>query len=158
MPHLRATRDLTVNDHGQLGYGYNYAYLSPQDGAGSVYGTHWTKLASVRRPAEKVAFADCTRNQKNAAAGFPAEQTPFLFPPSQQYPAFQGRHLKTGNVAWIDGHISVEVPKLLRTVYNINFTITATPGPLMPASYPAQLNIGDIDADGNPDTDELWIP
>jgi prepilin-type N-terminal cleavage/methylation domain-containing protein/prepilin-type processing-associated H-X9-DG protein len=155
-PSLR--KDMILDDHGQLGYGYNFRYLSSQDDAktGSVYITRWTKLVRITQPSRKVAFADCARNKKNTALGFPQEMTPFLDPPRQQYPSFQGRHSETGNVAWIDGHISVEKPVLSRAIYNINAKGESPPWGIMSASYAKKLNVGDIDEDGDPDTDELF--
>ena len=147
------TKAMILDDHGQLGYGYNFRYLSSQDDAkiGSTYITHWTNLPAIKTPAKKVVFGDCARNKKNPAMGFPLEMTPFLPPPRQQYPGFQGRHNKTGNVAWVDGHVSVEQPKWLRAVYNINMS-----SPQMPEDYAKKLNVGDIDEDGDPETDELF--
>jgi prepilin-type N-terminal cleavage/methylation domain-containing protein/prepilin-type processing-associated H-X9-DG protein len=144
---------MTLDDHGQLGYGYNFRYLSSQDDTrtGSVYVTHWTSIVGIKQSSKKVAFGDCARNKKNAALGFPAEMTPFIPPPRQQYPGFQGRHNKTGNVAWVDGHVSVEEPKWLHAVYNINMS-----SPQMPEDYAKKLNVGDIDEDGDPETDELF--
>ena len=39
-------KQMTLADHGQLGYGYNFRYLSAQDDGitGPAYVTHWTKL------------------------------------------------------------------------------------------------------------------
>jgi prepilin-type N-terminal cleavage/methylation domain-containing protein/prepilin-type processing-associated H-X9-DG protein len=150
-------KQMTLSDHGQLGYGYNFRYLSAQDDwqTGSVYITHWTKLARITRASRVVAFADCGRNKKNSGLGFPREMTPFLTPPRAQYPSFQGRHDGTGNVAWVDGHISVEKPVLSRAIYLIN-AVGGTPWGNMSASYAKKLNIGDLDSDGDPDTDELF--
>jgi prepilin-type processing-associated H-X9-DG protein len=144
---------MTLADHGQLGYGYNFRYLSPQGdkAENGFYPNYPTKLVGISQPSRKMAFADCARNQKNAALGFPQEMTPFVPPPRQQYPGFQGRHSKTGNVGWIDGHVSIEVPKFLRTIYNINRST-----PVMEARYAKYLNVGDIDSDGDPETDELF--
>ena len=147
-------KDMILDDHGQLGYGYNFRYLSPQEDSktGSVYITHWTKIINIPSPAEKMAFADCSRNKKNQSLGYPEEQTPFMNPPRAQYPSFQGRHNRTGNVAWTDGHVSSMRPAVLLAVYNINKSGSL----FMPASFPIKLNVGDIDEDGSADTDELF--
>jgi len=151
---LNRRRNMIVDDHGQLGYGYNFRYLSPQDDGktGSVYITHWTKMVNILSPLTKVAFSDCSRNKKNQSLGYPEEETPFICPPRAQYPAFQGRHNKTGNIAWIDGHVSARRPAFLLAIYNINKSGSL----FMPASFPIKLNVGDIDDDGSANTDELF--
>ena len=146
-------KQMTIDDHGQLGYGYNFRYLSAQDDAktGAVYITRWTKLDLIRQASRVLVFGDCGGNKKNASLGFPQEMTPFIPPPSQQYPGFQGRHGGTGNVAWADGHVSVEKPAWLKTNYKLNNS-----GPDMAASWAKKLNVGDIDEDGDWQTDELF--
>jgi prepilin-type processing-associated H-X9-DG protein/prepilin-type N-terminal cleavage/methylation domain-containing protein len=152
---LDRRRSMIIDDHHQLGYGYNFRYLSPQDDGktGSVYITHWTKLVNIPSPTGKMAFADCSRNKKNLSLGYPEEETPFVNPPRAQYPSFQGRHNKTtGNIAWVDGHVSNMRPAVLLAVYNINKSGSL----FMPASYANKLNVGDIDEDGSASTDELF--
>jgi prepilin-type processing-associated H-X9-DG protein/prepilin-type N-terminal cleavage/methylation domain-containing protein len=147
---------LTLNDHGQLGYGYNFEYLSPQDDCktGSLYLNHCTKLESIRSCGTKMAFADCSRNNKTVFSI--EEYTPFVNPPSRQYPSFKGRHNGKGNVAWIDGHISVEKPVLLLAIYAINSNSCSPSGINMPANCPQKLNLGDLYSNGDFNTDELF--
>jgi prepilin-type processing-associated H-X9-DG protein len=49
-----------------------------------------------------------------------------------------------GNVVWADGHVKVERVKFLNR-----------PAP-PPVDLLLQNNVGDIDRDGDPRTDELW--
>lgn len=148
-PSLR--KEMTLADHGQLGYGYNVRYLSGQDDAktGTVWITRWVKLVNIKQTSRKMAFGDCARNKMGAAAtGSPQEMTPFIFPPRQQFASFQGRHNRNGNVAWIDGHVSAETPKWWLSGYPKYSKV--------PLNDAKRLNIGDIDEDGNQDTDELF--
>lgn len=143
-------------NNGQLGIAYNYFYLSPSaniDGSqtiGGVWKCNYTKVSKIRNSSQKVVFADCERNNKKNP--MVTETTPFLCPPSYNYPGFIGRHGGLGNVAWADGHVSSVVPRVLRPSY--------TAGGL--ASIPKEAveanKIGDIDFDGDPDTDEAFDP
>jgi prepilin-type N-terminal cleavage/methylation domain-containing protein/prepilin-type processing-associated H-X9-DG protein len=137
-------------NNGQLGYGYNWWYFSPSSGpmTGGPWTFAWTREGQLTRPSSKVVFADCARNIKNNQSML--ETTPFLSPPSYQYPAFHGRHARFGNVAWADSHVAPERPKGLRASYNCGGQTT------IPADVVAGNGLGELDRDDNPDTDELF--
>jgi len=155
-------------NNGQLGYGYNWIYFSYYDGNPDGSGArvfYWTKDIDIGRPSQKVAFADCGRPICSAAAGTwraggrGIETTPFLNPPSWQnprgsgawlnFPSFQGRHKGQGNVAWADGSVRPTAPKWLMDPYLYS---SAT----LPAADLRTFNIGDLDGDGNVNTNELF--
>lgn len=141
---------LGLPNNGQLGYGYNWMYLSFSTGAmtGGPWTFEWTRQGQIPRPTGKVLFADCARNIKNNQGLL--ETTPFLCPPTYQYPGFHGRHGKRGNVVWADSHVSSEKPKWLRSSYNCGGQTT------IPVEAAQSKDVGDLDQDGNPDTDELF--
>ncbi|MCS7208832.1 MAG: DUF1559 domain-containing protein [Fimbriimonadales bacterium] len=125
--------------YGLLGYGYNYAYLSPIDP--NTYALlPPVSLAQIKTVAETAWIADSAQ-WRTWGQGAPVfEGTGFLEPPSLNNPTFHGRHNGMGNVLWCDGHAKVFKP-VLRTE----------------AEYAPhrQRNLGNIDRDGNPRTDEL---
>jgi prepilin-type N-terminal cleavage/methylation domain-containing protein/prepilin-type processing-associated H-X9-DG protein len=101
-------RENTNFAYGHLGYGYNYAYLSPMNPP------TWTpiavSLAQIANPAETVWIADAAQ-WRTWGAGAPVfEGTGFLEPPSYFNPTFHGRHTEVGNVLWCDGHVKVFKP------------------------------------------------
>jgi len=125
--------------YGHLGYGYNYAYLSPMNPP------TWTpiavSLAQIANPAETVWIADAAQ-WRTWGAGAPVfEGTGFLEPPSYFNPTFHGRHTEVGNVLWCDGHV-----KVFKPVFRPD-----------PSFQPHRERLlGDIDRDGNFLTDELF--
>ncbi|MCG3179353.1 MAG: hypothetical protein BIFFINMI_01687 [Phycisphaerae bacterium] len=142
------------SNNGQLGYGYNWMYLSYYDGNPDGSGNRtfkWTSVADIRMPARVVVFADCARPVKGTD-GSQLETTPFLGPPSQQYPSFHARHNGHGNVGWADGHVSSEAARWLHDPVYSYMTSTFTTAVLKTAG------IGDLDSDDDPTTDELFVP
>lgn len=115
---------------GSLGYGYNNNYLA------------YNSLAAVTTPAETVVFYDAARFVN--VAGVPTLQsTPHGCPPSTGGSCFHARHSGRGSVVWADGHVKTMGPN---TIERSN----------KPMAQMRPANVGDIDSDGNPATDELW--
>jgi prepilin-type processing-associated H-X9-DG protein len=137
-------------NNGQLGYGYNWMYLSYSTGptTGGTWTFSWTRQTQIPRPTEKVVFADCARNIKTSQGQL--ETTPFLNAPTYQYPSFHGRHNQRGNVAWADAHVSAEKPKWNLSSFNCGGQTT------IPVTAAKGMNVGDLDQDGNSTTDELF--
>ncbi|HWP41081.1 MAG TPA: prepilin-type N-terminal cleavage/methylation domain-containing protein [Tepidisphaeraceae bacterium] len=92
------------------GYGYNNHYLGS-----SIADEGWTseainrpaRLASIRQPAETIAFAD------TAMASPALIEYSFIEPPvfgdgaQVPSPSIHFRHRRRANVAWLDGHVSL---------------------------------------------------
>ncbi len=138
---------------GSLGIGYNYQYFT--DGKGNK-GEVWTwtpvKEDKILRPASTVVFADVARNNKPNPSEI--ETTYWIFPPKFDYPSFHGRHSGKGNVAWADGHVAWEVPQILRESYTAGGQVD----PPFSSEKVKRYNIGDLDRDGDPNTNELFDP
>jgi prepilin-type processing-associated H-X9-DG protein/prepilin-type N-terminal cleavage/methylation domain-containing protein len=138
----------------QLGYGYNYEYLSPSSSPVGVTPTRarWTKITQIRNSANKVVMADALRT--STSAPYLAQPSAYLQrtntgnPGMKGRPCFVGRHAKQGNVLWADGHVSAEYPVWIRETYR---------GLWSKAFLKAQ-NIGDLDRDLDPETDDLFDP
>jgi prepilin-type N-terminal cleavage/methylation domain-containing protein/prepilin-type processing-associated H-X9-DG protein len=137
-------------NNGQLGYGYNWMYLSYSTGpmTGGPWTFTWTRQDQLRRPTDLVLFADCARNIKTDQGNL--ETTPFLNAPSYQYPDFHGRHRKRGNVGWADSHVSSARPSWNLNSYNCGGQTT------IPVSALQSKDAGDLDRDGDSSTDELF--
>ncbi len=134
-PSFRENRSFA---YGQLGYGYNYVYLSPANPP--TYTPIAVSLASINAVAETAWIADSAQ-WRTWGQGAPVfEGTGFLEPPSYDNPTFHGRHNGMGNVLWCDGHAKAFKPALR-----------------MESSFAPhrQRNLGNIDRDGDPRTDEL---
>lgn len=94
---------------GLTGFGYNYAYLSPTD-----YDSSWNATprpvseSQVNTPAETLTFASSARiNNWSYGTSWRLEGSPYIDPPSQQYPSIHARHVgRSAVVAWLDGHAS----------------------------------------------------
>lgn len=118
-----------------LGFGYNEKYLCPVISPGVRAPV---SLAAIQTPAETIAFWDSARLVNGVL-----QSTPHGCPPSFGGSCFHGRHNEFGTVLWADGHVKSQRPKLLDR-----------PNP--PLALRQQYNVGDIDRDGDPTTDELW--
>ena len=122
---------------GFTGYGYNYYYLGY---AKSV------NYSSIERVAETVTFASSARINSWEYASPMLEGNPYLDPPSQNYPGFQGRHNGVGNIAWADGHAKSRKPTLRSGAFGFGFN----------AQDFNPINLGDIDGDGDLTTDDYF--
>lgn len=132
---------------GVTGYGYNWQYFPGNDGPG----LQTVSLAAVQSPSETVVFCDAARIEYyNATDPNRLEGSAYIQSPSYSYPSFHARHNDTGNVAWADGHVKAEKAKVLRSVYTVMGYAT------IPVEVIKQNHLGDLDRDGNPDTDELF--
>ncbi len=102
------------------GYGYNNHYLgssSEEPAPGSLSPAAWdqqlgnipAKQNMIRRPAEKIAFAD-TAMATNSSQHL--IEYSFAEPPTTVFgntsPSIHFRHNKRANIGWADGHISAE--------------------------------------------------
>ncbi len=147
------------DNYGAIGIGYNFMYLSnggPKEGEPMVGGEwefDWTRRSELTHPAITMAFADTGRNNWRALPRDEIEASMFIQPPSYGYPAFHGRHNEKGNVAWCDGHVSSEKPVILAEDFYWN-----NGGTVIPVENVERHNIGDLDGDMDPNTDEYFDP
>ncbi len=123
---------------GFTGYGYNYAYLSP-NGHAAVY----TEMA---HPAETVAFATSARLNGFEYSPPKLEANPYLDPPSASYPGFHGRLSGVGNVLWCDTHVASRHPNFRTGDFGAGYHS---------ADF-LNISLGDIDGDGDLTTDDLF--
>jgi prepilin-type N-terminal cleavage/methylation domain-containing protein/prepilin-type processing-associated H-X9-DG protein len=131
---------------GHTGYGYNYRYLCPYVQTGPfTFDVRPVALAAVATPAETVFLADAARLNYRYMPPRLEAQT-FLEPPSASNPGFQGRHLGSGNVLWADCHVKSFTPIYRNGSFGAGYDASA---------FRAVL-LGDIDADGDLTTDELF--
>ncbi|OJU65822.1 MAG: hypothetical protein BGO01_02015 [Armatimonadetes bacterium 55-13] len=122
---------------GFTGYGYNYLYLGY---------TKSVNYGAMAEPASTVTFATSARINNFEYPKPTLEANPYLDPPSQNYPGFQGRHNGVGNIAWADGHAKSRKPILRSGDFGFGFH----------AADFTPAHLGDIDDDGNFSTDELF--
>ena len=133
---------------GLTGYGYNYYYLSPS----TYQPPNWDEVAvpvtagQVGNPSETVAFGDSARINNWSTATPTLEGNPYLDPPSQNFPGFQGRHNGLGCVLWLDSHAKATSPIMRTGAFGYGFQATDF----------RRHQIGDLDKDGNFSTDELF--
>lgn len=122
---------------GFTGYGYNYVYLGF---------THSVAYGEIGDTVGTVAFGTSARINNWQYSTPTLEGNPYLDPPSEMFPGFQGRYNDAGNIVWCDGHVKSRKPLIPRTDFGFGFH----------ASDFADKNLGDIDRDGNVATDELF--
>lgn len=120
------------------GYGYNSSVFLGQT---DQYPTRTTALASIRKPAEMVLFAD--------SAAFSPPDTDYIgfnhiLSPTSKSPTFHGRHFGAGNIVWADGHVSANRLAYLDT------------GNKRTAALQREMEIGFIDRDNNYLTGEFF--
>lgn len=122
---------------GFTGYGYNYLYLGYTQSVG------YNEIGNV---AETVAFGTSARIN-NWDYSIPTLQgNPYLDPPSQNYPGFQGRFNGSGVILWADGHTKTRKPTMRSGTFGYGF---------QSADF-LRHTLGDIDQDGDTTTDELF--
>ena len=134
--------------YGPVDYAYNSIFARHKDWAagGTLRTGFGVKVTQVRNPTEKAVIWDAARLE----AGVP-DRTPWGYPTTGNVnnnktdPNFHGRHLKVGNVGWLDGHASTFQPAHFDS-YN---------GGQDPAVL-KEFNIGDIDQDRDPTTNEMY--
>ncbi len=142
------------HNFGALGIGYNWMYLSYGEGSvGEDWTFDWTRRSQITHPAITMAFADTGRNNWRVLPKDQIETSYFIQPPSYGYPAFHGRHNEKGNVAWCDGHVSSEKPVILAEDEFDN-----NGGVPIPVELVVKHDIGDLDNDMDPNTDEYFDP
>ncbi|QQE13870.1 prepilin-type N-terminal cleavage/methylation domain-containing protein [Planctomycetota bacterium] len=146
----------------KTGYGYNHYYMgsihvsdsyyqAPMPGGptGHTIVKPLIKASHIRNATQTVLFADAAEpiivsgELQLATAGF-------LQPPTYYggAPALHGRHSAKGNTLWADGHVESYTPVLMRSSYAALQGATKDQLKL--------INLGDIDEDLDPNTDELF--
>jgi prepilin-type processing-associated H-X9-DG protein len=139
----------TTPQEGVTGFAYNVNLLSPtfyDPNNGWAPTPQPVNLAQIGSAAHTVAFADAA--QWN---GSQAQASTNLSPPATgdaAYPNFHGRHLGTGNVLFCDGHVKAMRPLYRSGDFGYQNSLN---GETLQAN-----NIGDLDEDGNFDTDEFF--
>ncbi|HLP00012.1 MAG TPA: prepilin-type N-terminal cleavage/methylation domain-containing protein [Fimbriimonas sp.] len=133
---------------GFTGYGYNFVYLSPSTYAPPTWEetlipVNFSQVGSV---SETVAFAACARINNWSSSTPVLEGNTYLEPPSSAFPSFQGRHSGKGTVLWVDSHASVRTPVGRTGSFGYGFN----------AADFDRAHLGDIDKDGDLNTDELF--
>jgi prepilin-type N-terminal cleavage/methylation domain-containing protein/prepilin-type processing-associated H-X9-DG protein len=133
---------------GLTGYGYNVEYMSPSQYLAPDYTETQVpvRASQLDAPAETVAFADAARINNWDYAHPTLEGNTYLEPPSYDFPSFHGRHNGFGNILWADDHVKCRKPLLRAGAFGYGYVGTD----FLPH------NLGDIDADGNLHTDELF--
>jgi prepilin-type N-terminal cleavage/methylation domain-containing protein len=133
---------------GLTGYGYNYAYLSPStyDPPDYIENPVPVNYGQVANVSETVCFASCARINNWQYATPTLEGSTYLDPPSNQNPSFHGRTNGVGVVLWCDGHSKSFKPALRSGTFGYGFNSAAF----------VKNNLGDIDRDGDFNTDELY--
>jgi prepilin-type N-terminal cleavage/methylation domain-containing protein/prepilin-type processing-associated H-X9-DG protein len=133
---------------GQTGYGYNYQYLSPSTYVPPTYtetpvAVNFSQVAEV---SQTVAFASCARINNWSFTTPTLEGSTYLEPPSSQFPSFHARHSGKGTILWVDTHVKTRTPSYRTGSFGYGFN-----------SVDFDKNsLGEIDQDGNFNTDELF--
>ena len=106
------------------------------------------KWSQINAPHDKAMVFDSARISTLSGHVGEVERTPWGYPPTRQLPSFHGRHGGMGNIVWADGHVSPFTPVRFDSYPEYANVPTAKPQMIT-------NNIGDIDRDGNQQTDEL---
>ncbi len=122
---------------GLTGYGYNYFYL------GYHTSVNYSAIGNV---AATVCFGSSARMNNWQYSKPTLEGNPYLDPPSQNFPGFQGRHNGSGKLVWCDGHASSRKPIIRLSDFGAGFHS---------ADFTTN-NLGDVDGDGDLTTDDLF--
>jgi prepilin-type N-terminal cleavage/methylation domain-containing protein/prepilin-type processing-associated H-X9-DG protein len=134
---------------GLTGYAYNQNYLAPFSADYSH--TESVSLSQIQDTAKTVQMADSASFAMDGSYNMIQPPTlsgnTYLSAPSDGFPNFHARHLDTGNVLFTDGHV-----KAMKPVYRT--------GPVGYGAYSPtdlqSLQLGDIDSDGDMNTDEYF--
>lgn len=153
-------------DHSRPQYGpTDYAYSNYLARPGLYYSNRvvspplGAKAVWVRKASETVSFMESARlNNWNYTPG-QLDRTPWAYGPTGNWnngapaggpvPSFHARHNGYGNVAWVDGHVSAEKPTYVRAAYLLS-------GGTVSADELKRYHVGDIDGDGDSETDDLF--
>jgi prepilin-type processing-associated H-X9-DG protein len=137
---------------GATGYAYNNWYLSPTSyGPAPAYAEipRAIGIAQIKTPSETVVMADSARlsiDDKNLKL----ESNTYLSTPRYAYPTLHGRHDAWANVLWADGHVNAVKPTFRSGAFGYEGD-----GPYHGEDFQRQ-NLGDLDRDGNFQTNELF--
>jgi len=146
-----ASGNTTPSDSGNIGYGYNYYYLSPSTwGPPPDYAEVPVTafLSQASHPSTTVMLADNAQWDNFTGPTPVLRGSAYLDPPSQSNPGFHGRHNGMGNVMYIDGHVKAMKPIFRSGTFGYGGCYNA-------ADFTAN-QLGDIDSDGNLNTDEMF--
>lgn len=117
------------------------------------------KAVWVRKASETVSFMESARLNNWQFNPAQLDRSPWGYGPTGNWsngapatgpiPSFHARHNGYGNVAWVDGHVTAEKPSYVRLAYLLI-------GGTVSADEMKRYTVGDIDGDGNPETDDLF--
>lgn len=132
------------NSWDDTGYGYNFQHFP---GISEPEEFQPVSESDIQEPARTVVFTDAARICYYCSEDPTLlEGSAYIQAPSYKYPSFHGRHNGFGIVAWADGHVKADKPKFLHSEYMKGIAQDTV----------KSHNLGDLDEDGNPDTDELF--
>jgi prepilin-type N-terminal cleavage/methylation domain-containing protein/prepilin-type processing-associated H-X9-DG protein len=108
------------------GYGYNNRYIGSNIGSHDAatalltvqeyedrYGNVPAKANMIRKPSEKIAFADTAMAYAKTLIEYSFVEPPYFCMPDGSYtpssPSIHFRHNRRANIAWADGHVTSEL-------------------------------------------------
>jgi prepilin-type processing-associated H-X9-DG protein len=102
--------------------------------------------SQITNVSETVCFASSARINNWSTATPTLEGNTYLEPPSSDFPSFHARHSGKGTVLWVDSHAKTLTPTYRSGAFGYGYNS---------ADF-VKNHLGDIDQDGNFDTDELY--